>query len=558
MARSVKKMSVNNPTSGSSELTMSLFAPGMSPLHRAGLGGLACTLKFIEREVRAGRLKERQTPGAPWHGGKPPWDISPITVTLRFGKPENAKEFLRRLFGIAFALEDGLIWTPGAYPDVPPTLPVRALLQQGITLSFLQHGRVRSLAKTETVYDYQPEGEEGKTLQVEYKKCSFYKHQDGWKDLVDPRGRLKAEPIEVVGPISPGAVVRHGAFTGNTKIQEDAAHVLPLYFALVGCLALPINRGSGVLVIPEVDDLLRFCRVRPEMTPQTVRDCQIGNASDAALQAQLRVRLKQVVHDNELPGCHGVEFRPMPWSTQQKSRARAVFVAPGAEGQLELFAAVMQEEALSPRIVERRVVETPGRRKRKEKEEGRKTEWFWADSIVRPLVADNLASGRRWYEGFVRLMIQVDPVSKRPIRERLFFEKKGLHAMIQTCAWQDRGEGAVVRAVHEAMRRRFAQIADENKNNPVARKNRWKGEYDRWRLAFAGAKTGDQFRHSLCDLLSRAGINPVLQNEWQQVLPLLAGNQWHLARDLALLALASYTGTGAEDATQSAATDNLQ
>jgi CRISPR-associated protein Cas8a1/Csx13 len=526
----------------------------MSPLHRAGLGGLACTLKFIEREVHAGRLKESQTPGAPWQEGKPPWEISPITVTLRFGKPENAKEFLRRLFGIAFALEHGLISTPGAYDPVPG-LPVRALLHQGITLTFLQHGRVRTLAKTETVCDYQPEGEGGKTLQVEYKKCSFYKHQAGWKDLVDSRGRLEAKAIEVVGPISPGAVVRHVAFTGNTKIQEDAAHVLPLYFSLVGCLALPINRGSGVLIIPEVDDLLRFCQVRPSMTPQTVRDCQISNASDAALQAQLRVRLKRVVHDNELPGCHGVEFRPTPWASQQKSRVRTTFVSPGAERQLDVFAAAMQD--LRPRIVARQVVKTRGKGKRKEPVA--RTEWFWADSIVRPLIADNLAYGRRWYEGFVGLMTQIDPVNKkRPIRERLSFEKKGLRDMIETSAWQDRGEATVVRAVHEAMRRRFGQIAEENKNNPVARKNRWQREYDRWRLAFAGAKTANQFRHSLCDLLSRAGINPVLQQDWQEVLPLLAGDCWQLVRDLALLALASYTGTGPEDAEHSGATDNPQ
>ena len=30
--------------------------------------------------------------------------------------------------------------------------------------------------------------------------------------------------------------------------------------------------------------------------------------------------------------------------------------------------------------------------------------------------------------------------------------------------------------------------------NPVAMRNRFSGEYDKWRLAFAGAKTPDQFR----------------------------------------------------------------
>jgi len=529
---------------------MSLFERGMSPLHRAGLGGLACTLKYIEREVRAGRLEASKVPGGPWPTEQPPWEIEQRSATLHFGQPENAKEFFRRLFAIAFDLKDNLIWTPGAYPDVPPTLPVRALLQQGITLSFLQHGRVRKLAKADTVCEYQPEGEGSKML-LQYKECTFYKHQNGWQDLVDSRGQLKTEPIEVVGPMNPGAVVRHAAFTTSTTIREDAAHVLPLYFALVGCLALPINRSSGVLIIPEVDDLLVFCDLRPLMTPQTVRDCQIANANDAAFQAQLRVRLKRVVHDNDLPGCHGVEFRPTPWASQQKSRVRTTFVAPGAEKQLDLFAAAMQE--LPPRIVAGQVGQTPGKGKRKEAVE--ETKWFWVDSIVRPLVADNLASGRRWYEGFVALMTQIAPVNKRPLREKLFFERKGLHAMIETIAWQDRGESTIVQAVHEAMRRRFGRIAEENQGNKVATKKRWQGEYDRWRLAFAGAKTADQFRRALCDLLSRAGINPVLQNEWKQVLPWIAGHQWQLGRDLALLALASYTGGGTEEIAPSDAED---
>ena len=46
------------------QLTMRLFAPGMSALHRAGLGGLACTLKAMERQYENGLLAEIQTAGA--------------------------------------------------------------------------------------------------------------------------------------------------------------------------------------------------------------------------------------------------------------------------------------------------------------------------------------------------------------------------------------------------------------------------------------------------------------------------------------------------------------
>src|SRR5262249_36016625 len=129
------------------------------------------------------------------------------------------------------------------------------------------------------------------------------------------------------------------------------------------------------------------------------------------------------------------------------------------------------------------------------------------------------------------------------LRNKLSFERKGLNAMTDTATfWDHDGEAAVVRAVHEALRKRYGRIADENKSNVAAMRKRFEGEYDRWRLAFAGAKTPDQFRGALCDLFSRAGNNAVLRESWQQVLPFLDVKRWQLTRDLALLALASYVG----------------
>ncbi len=42
---------------GLASLTMGLFAPGMTILHRAGLGGLAATLRSIERNVKSRGLR---------------------------------------------------------------------------------------------------------------------------------------------------------------------------------------------------------------------------------------------------------------------------------------------------------------------------------------------------------------------------------------------------------------------------------------------------------------------------------------------------------------------
>src|SRR3954451_3450690 len=139
-------------------LTMRLYAPGMSALHRAGLGGLACTLKALESEYHAGRLSKAKQP-APFTGDAPPWEIDERSVTLKFGKPENAREYLKKLFAFAFGVrKDGLITLPGQHATEPAT-PVLADLQSGLSLTFLQHGKVRQFAKEPTTVSYDPEGE---------------------------------------------------------------------------------------------------------------------------------------------------------------------------------------------------------------------------------------------------------------------------------------------------------------------------------------------------------------------------------------------------------------
>lgn len=516
-------------------LPLRLFDPGMTALHRAGLGGLACTLKSIERTHEAGLLAKDEAPAAPWADGRPPWKILNDSVTLDFGQPDQAEDYLRKLFNLAFRIKYGLIDLPGQY-ELAPSREVRAELQTGLLLTFLQHGRVRTLEKETVTFSFDPEGEGTATIQTQYRACSWYKHQSGFKDLVR-KGNLTSRNVEVIGPLNPGAIVRHIAYTGPTKIEGEVRHVLPLYFALVGCLALPVNRGVGVLLVPDVQDLLNFVQVRPWLTPRTSRDCRITSPGDAALQAQIRLRAHQLLDVSDLPGFHAILFRPTPWASQQKSRVLTQYVPVSDRNTLQQFEVALAN--LPCKAVRHETSKAKGRGKRKE--DVKEVEWFWVDSVVRPLVADNLAAGRRWYSGFVDLMYKLDANGK-PIRSKLFFERKGLHAMIEEMEWSDPAEAAMVRAVHEALRHRFGQIADENQGNRAARKNRWDGEYDRWRLALVGSKTADQFRKALCDLFSRAGGNRVLREHWEQILPYLGEQRWELGRDLALLALPSYAG----------------
>ena len=319
-------------------LAMRLFAPGMTEMHRAGLGGLAATLKLIERRVVDDEIDDDELPGGPWDDGEtPPWEITADSITLHFGKPEAAADFLKRLFAIAFDLDGGLLWLPAQYDGDVQTI-VRAMIQQGITLTFLQHGQTRKLAKTTTEVSYNPEGKSGKEIVFAYKACSDYKHQTGWEKLIDKKcGTLNPKPIEVAGPMSPGAVVRHNAFPGQTKIEETADLIVPLYFSLIGCLTLSINRGSGVLIVPEVVDLLHFARTRSRMTPRNSRECQVTGGSDAVLQALIRLRSDKDASKHKLPGCHAITFQPTPWASQQKSRVHSLYIPAGSSESLDQF-----------------------------------------------------------------------------------------------------------------------------------------------------------------------------------------------------------------------------
>jgi CRISPR-associated protein Cas8a1/Csx13 len=542
---------------------MRLFAPGMSLLHRAGLGGLACTLKAMERRYQAGLLRAESLP-APFGDDSRPWDVDEQTVTLRFGKPENAGEYLRKLFAFAFGIrQDGLISLPGQYEN-EPSAAVLADLQVGLTLTFLQHGRVRALAKDVTTASYDPAGDGIPGVVVEYKKCSGFKHQKGWEALVDKSGVLDASPITVDGPISPGSVVRHVAYTGDTGIEDPPERMLPLYFALVGCLALPVNRGVAALLVPEVTDLTEFVYDRPAMTPTTATECQIASAADAAFRSQVRIRrsprrsaevssrARFAVAGTTIPGCYAMTFTPTPWASQQKSRVATIHVPPGEDWGLDLYERAAAH--LPARIVTRTVRESTGRGRQRVETE--RQESFRADSIVRPLVAENLALGRRWYAGFVKLMTKINPATGKPYRNQLPFERGGLNAMISDPQmWDDQGEALIVKAVHEAIRNTLGRIREEtdgkgDKPPSQATKNRWTKFQETLRIALAGAKTANDARHALCDLFSRAGRVPALTDGWRLVLPKLADQRWQLTRDLALLAVASYAGKGADATNQ--------
>jgi CRISPR-associated protein Cas8a1/Csx13 len=522
-------------------LEISLGDPAMDLLLRAGIGGLATTLRWIEDSLKTDVNFEDGVPES-WIQDGVPWEVTSTKIVFRFADPTAVEEVFQPIFKLAFGLATGdrVIDMPSTY-DETQKRAVRVTLQRGLLLTFLQHGKTRKGDKKDTEKNIEVDG---KSFQFSMRCLDWYKHQDGYLDLIDKKsGSLSQKSQELPGTLYPGAAVRHNGFAGQTKFEATVAQLLAAYFAPIGTLALPINRGSAVLLVPEVQDLLHFAKKRSRITPKNYRDCFVGGSGDAVL--QLYARLRGEDHQQSL----GVEsvtafvFRPTAWASQQKSRVAAERIEPLDARSLSTFRHA--SSLFPPRQASRKVKEKTGKGKAAIVTE--REEPFWSDSIVRPLIADNLANRREWFDGFSRLFVDRDPANGKLFRDRLPFERTGLIEMVKADVWDKPGQMALVHAVHHALRGRYGQIANETANQKAAMQNRFRGEYDRWRLAFSGAKTADQFRHSICDLFSRVPANKELQANWTEVLPWLDESGWQHARDLALLALASYQGKGDKD-----------
>ncbi|WP_417734142.1 type I-MYXAN CRISPR-associated Cas8a1/Cmx1 [Rosistilla oblonga] len=521
-------------------LEVSLSDPAMDVLLRAGIGGLATTLKEFELEVQCGKIDD--LPDGYWNGD-PPWEITSSKIIFRFHDPAKVAEYFEPIFQFAFQIHaaERVINLRPVFQLSAGNTALLAQLQRGLMLTFLQHGKSRKGAKKDEVRSIEIDG---KPHQYSVRALDWFKHQDGYLDLIDKRTQgLSLKPQEIPGTLYPGAAVRHNAFAGHTKQEGNAAQLLAAYFAPIGTLALPVNRGAAVLLVPEVHDLKAFASKRPMLTPRNYQDCLISGTGDAVLQLYTRIRGEDVQGHLAVDAIHAYLFQPTAWASQQKSRVASERIEPLPDREFFIFR--FASDFFQPKRRSRTIRE---KAKRGEKAVER-TEYFWSTSIIRPMIAKNLASGAPWFHDFHRLFVDRDPANGKPYRDRLFFEREGLIQMVQSDVWDDNGQQTLVRAVHHALRGRYGQIAKENEGSPVAMRNRFRGEYDRWRLAFSGAKTADQFRNSICDLLSRVPANKELQKHWTDVLPLLDTSGWQHARDLALLAMASYQGNGDKELT---------
>lgn len=513
-------------TGPQTSLRIGLFDPGMTSLLRAGLGGVAAAVKAVGEHAfeEAGSI----TVGADavtldWSGG-------------------TAARLLECLFSKCFRIVDGLIDLPGSCAR-EPSFEVRVAMSDALRLTFLQHGKSAKKLGAPTVRTFEIDDV---PRSVNVQAYESYVHQSAWKDIagVLDKPRSKNATIALAGWANPGAVERHVGLR-VTDIAYTPGEALCACFALIGCLSLQGPNRTGVLVIPEPSDLELFAKVRPKLGPLKLADCFAASAGDGVLSVHVALRISGLEESRRgVSGVSAILLRSTSWASQQKSRTDVLDARRYDATHLDTFSELM-------RCCPTRVVETKG------KKPGEPGGYWGIPSALRGFVADNVAAQRPFYAGFATRKTADNP--PRWLHRfhsgddnlgalRYPDDKEGLIAMTESLVEAER---LLVSSIHSALRNRFGAISKENASNPAALRNRLQGERDKWRLAFAGARTHEQVRFALADLWSRAGIVPDLQGDaWHTVQPLLRPEAWEAARDLALIALATYQGKNADDVSE--------
>ena len=491
-------------------LNYHLGDPYMTMLHRAGLAGLYMTLEQFE--------KEQITP----LGGLT-WQKSDRSITLSWEGLDQA--VLEWLLKESFQLRDGLIYfrALGQIEDIQPLVT----LHQGILGSFLQHNSThKSTGKQSKSFVL----EEGKPeLIVEYKVLSTYSYQNFTKDLCDPKtGNLLTGGVGISGWLNPGAVVKHNAFSGQTAFEETASSALLLLFAPIACCffglrsKLKEQKAQYALVVPEITDLRAYSNYRRDYLNLGFRDFYASSLGDAGLKFLIRDNLvnktQGIIQKLRLKTCHVITLGSVPWAGQQKTRTDVYTVSANETLCTNYYIAC---DHLSDRVIAKK---------------DNSSSWI-APSFAREIIADNLARGKPWFAGLS------DKINSGALFQQLLYEREGLHKMIkdQRLQWTDQ-QRLFVQACHEAISSTYGQLAKRTKEGEEIRFDKVN---EKFRTGLARCKSPNTFREFITDFWARAGYVPTLKQHWNEIMELVL-TDWKSARDLSLLALASYKGKGAQ------------
>jgi CRISPR-associated protein Cas8a1/Csx13 len=459
------------------ELTLSIYDPNTLLPHRAGIAGLALALSSM-----------------PKNNAPLTWEITEDEVKLAWECTD--KEAVQWLIENTYQIKDG-------YLDVPALKLDRQGLYsftEGVTSTFLQHSKQRKRDNNTVSLAFQID--EGQPeIWIDFRPLLECYYTGDLKEAFNTKGYFKLE-ISLKGHHLPGLVE---CFV-NGAYQESPTNFLALLFAPLACSYHKLPGARSALVIPEVQNLQKWINRKQEFSGRTYRNFRTSSAGESGLQFLWREAL---IEDSEQTGieyCEVYQLGKQTWDGNQSYLKQAVYRVKVRSDTLQIYDSAIQ---FFPHKV-------------KQKDGG---EPFLAFSKALPWICDNLIADRYWYSGFYEFR-----------KRNKLYERTGLVKMTTNYL------NAEEQILFDAVQGGFSVYLWRQKVQ--AQKQGRKLDYgqvtDKVIYRFQRPSTQQKFATTLVDFLSQfrskaaSGVGAEIY-AW-----LHKDSQWKQARDLTLLAIATY------------------
>jgi len=488
------------------KLRLSLEAPDITSMHRAGMGGLAMTLLQLER----------QFPTPESRRGNLSWRITDSSIDLDWQGEDF--EVLDWLLKESFRIDEkGLIALTGLNPK-EMELSHQIHLHQAIRAIFLRLNKFYKSGDevTESVTINDQKGT------FRYNSIECYTHQTFAKQLCDQSGQLLKNHIQIVSWLHLGATVRHALLDKYNKLEEKPQYALALLFVPVICQYFILQSNSDksdgkqsiryLLVIPDVTNLKNSVQRRENLNSLDYTDFYVASLGEAAF--------KYYGFDNPTNSYYQENCQVLLYENlNKKSHQRTQFKSQDIEININNIAPYK----LAHRQLQKKIIFV-----------NKKLFIIKVNSVL-GVIADNLVKGNPWWLDFWEFFIERDGFGD--LAKELFYNRRGIKAMINYDQEMEVYQ-AFIEAFHQALRNIYAKIYSRTEKGDFPRIER---EYERIRGEISRCYDDQSYRDFISEFLARAGLNKALYSQWKPILPLIMESvSWQKGRNLALLALASY------------------
>lgn len=470
------------------DLELSLFNPNTLLPHRAGLAGLALALDALD----AG-----DAPIAP--------NVTDETITLSWDISD--REAVNWLMHQTYQIQDGYIHVPALWLKSQE----RYTFTQGIISTLLQHSKQRTLAKDSQTLQF-PGDENEAEIAVSFRPVLDCYYTRDLKDAFTSKGKFKST-IALKGHHLPGLVE---CFI-NGAYQESPENFLALLFLPLACsyYKLPGPGLRSALVIPEIANLTDWVRRRKKLAGISYKQFRASGAGEAGLRFLLWERSSRDARRSGIEYCEAYQLGKQIWDGNQPYLKQEVYRIRAKPEMLDLY-----EQAAALFKSKVRVTN--------------KGETWLATSQVLAWLANNLIADRPWYSGFFEF---------RKAHSIYPDDRNGLIKMTENLNERDLILFDAVQGAFSALLYEEIQQANKQGRSLDYGQVTKKAIYRLQRPS-----TQQQFATALVEFLSRYRSKPARGNGLEIAASLHSDRDWRKARDLALLAIATYQGKSKEEA----------